>query len=63
MDAVEVVVRSPRVAARLEARPTPALDPAGVAARDLARYYALLERQRPGADMTPERAAGSGRRG
>ena len=51
-----VAARSPRLAAKLEARSTPALDAAGVAARDLARYYALLERGRPGAIITPDEA-------
>ena len=50
------VIRSPRVIANLAARQTPTLDTAGVAARDLARYYALLERERPGAIVTPSEA-------
>ncbi len=47
---------SARTHARLEARTTPALDAAGVAARDLARYYALLERERPGAIISQAEA-------
>ncbi len=58
MDTIDAVVRSviraPRLLARLEARSTLALDAAGVAARDLARYYALLERERPGAIVAPD---------
>ena len=52
----DIAVRSPRVVAKLEARTTPALDASGVAARDLARYYALLERERPGTLVTPPEA-------
>jgi hypothetical protein len=44
---------SERTLARVAARTTPALDPAGVIARDLARYYALLERERPGELVSP----------
>ena len=51
-----VATRSPRLAAKLAARTTPALDAVGAAAWDLARYYALLERERPGALVTPEEA-------
>ncbi|MBA2447572.1 MAG: hypothetical protein H0V51_06050 [Chloroflexi bacterium] len=43
---------SARLRARLEARTTPALDVSGIAARDLARYYALLERAQPGSLVT-----------
>ena len=53
---VRPVIRAPRFLSKLEARSTPALDAAGVAARDLARYYALLERERPGAIVTPDEA-------
>ena len=53
---VRPVIRAPRLLAKLEARSTPALDAAGVAARDLARYYALLERERPGAIVAPDEA-------
>ena len=42
--------------AKLEARATPALDVSAIAARDLARYYALLERERPGAIISPAEA-------
>ena len=56
MDAVHVAIRSPKLARRLEARSTPALDAAGVAERDLGRYYALLERERPGGLVTPDQA-------
>ena len=56
MDAIQVAIRSPKVATGLEARATPALDPSGVVARDLARYYALLERERPGALVSPDEA-------
>ena len=35
---------------------TPALDASGVVARDLARSYALLERERPGTLVTPDEA-------
>ena len=41
---------------KLQARSTPALDAASVAARDLARYYALLDRERPGTIITPDEA-------
>ena len=44
---------SPRMLAMARLRTTPALDPAGVIARDLARYYALLERERPGELVSP----------
>ena len=53
---VRPVIRAPRFLSKLEARSTPALDAAGVAARDLARYYALLERERPGAIVAPDEA-------
>ena len=43
-----VVLRLPRVLVHLKARSTPALDAAAVAARNLARYYAPLEREQPG---------------
>ena len=49
-------IRSPRVVTNLKARSTPALDASGVAARDLARYYALLERERPGVLVSPDEA-------
>ena len=49
-------IRSPRVVTNLKARSTPALDASGVAARDLARYYALLEWERPGALVSPDEA-------
>jgi hypothetical protein len=51
-----VAARAPKLAAKLAARTTPALGEAGVAARDLGRYYALLERERPGAVVTPMEA-------
>ena len=54
MEPVRVVIEAPRVVAGLAARQMPALDAAGVAARDLARYYALLERERPGAVVAPD---------
>ena len=53
---VRPVIRPPRILPKLEARSTPALDAAGVAARDLARYYALLERTRPGGIVAPDEA-------
>jgi hypothetical protein len=56
MDTIRVAIRTPKVATRLEARITPALDASDVVARDLARYYALLERERPGALVTPAEA-------
>ena len=56
MDTIHVVIDSPKVASRIEARVTPALEPPGVVARDLARYYALLERERPGGLVTPDEA-------
>jgi hypothetical protein len=46
MDTIHVAISSPKVAGRLEARSTPALDAPGVVERDLARYYALVERLR-----------------
>ena len=51
-----VAIRSPRVIASLAVRSTPGLDASGVAERDLARYYALLERERPGAVVSPDEA-------
>ena len=54
--AIHVTIHSPKLAARLEARATPALDAAGVTERDLGRYYALLERERPGGLVTPSGA-------
>jgi hypothetical protein len=56
MDTIHVAIRSPKVATKLEARATPDLGPPGVVARDLARYCALLERERPGAPITPNEA-------
>ena len=56
MDAIHVAIRSPKVASRLQARAMPALEPSGVVARDLTRYYALLERERPGALITADEA-------
>jgi hypothetical protein len=44
---------SARTRAKLEARITSALNAAGVVARDLARYYALLEREQPGVLVSP----------
>jgi hypothetical protein len=49
MDPVWARIGSPRLLAKLAARTTPAVDASGVITRDLARYYALLERERPGA--------------
>jgi hypothetical protein len=54
MDAIHVAIDSPKVARRLEARATPALDASGVVARDLARYHALLGRERPRGPGHPE---------
>ena len=56
MDAIHVAIDSPKVAPRLEARATPALDPSRVVARDLAPSYALVERERPGSLVTPDEA-------
>jgi hypothetical protein len=56
MDPIYVRISSPRLLAKLEARTTPALDASGVITRDLARYYALLERERPGCLITPDEA-------
>jgi hypothetical protein len=53
MGQIEITIRHARIARELEARTTPALDPARVIARDLARYYALLDRERPGELVTP----------
>ena len=56
MDPIRIVMRSQRVVAGLAARSTPALDPSAVAERDLARYRALLARERPGAVVSPDEA-------
>ena len=57
MDTIDAIVRplirAPRLLPKLVVRSTPALDTSGVAARDLARYYALLERERPGTIVAP----------
>ena len=53
MDESTVVLRLPRVLAHLMARSTPAFDASAVAARDLARYYALLQREQAGAVVSP----------
>ena len=50
---VEVVIRCPRVLAKLAARLETGAAPSAVAARDLDRYYALLDRERPGALVGP----------
>ena len=52
----DVTVRSPTLLPNLQARTTPALDAAAIATRDLGRYYALLERERPGALVSPAEA-------
>ena len=56
MARIEVTIGDERLAAKLEARATPAVDAASVAARDLGRYYALLERERPGAIISQAEA-------
>ena len=56
MEPVRVVIEAQRVVAGLAARSTQSLDRAGVAARDLARYYALLGRECPGAVVSPAEA-------
>ena len=56
MEADEIVVRSPRVVPKVDARRTPTLEASGVATRDLARYYALLDRERPGTIVTQAEA-------
>ena len=51
-----ITIRSPKLLPKLAARATPALDAAAIAARDLGRYYALLEREGPGALVSPAEA-------
>ena len=53
---MDVTIRASRLLAKLQLRITPAPDVAAMATRDLARYYALLGRERPGAVVSPDEA-------